>query len=132
MTRYIFRRLVHSIFIIWGVATLVFFGLRAIPGDPVVQLLGEEYTPEAAANIEKSLDSTSLSTFNTLSGWGTDTGDLGHSIASSETVTDAIKTGLPKTLALQSSRLLLRLSLRYLREYFPLFVATPGWTMGLV
>ena len=48
MTQYILRRLIQSLFIIWGCATLVFFMLRLIPGDPVVQMLGPEYTPEAA------------------------------------------------------------------------------------
>ena len=98
MTRYILRRLVHSIFIIWGVATLVFFGLRAIPGDPVVQLLGEEYTPEAAAELEAKLgldEPVYVQYFKWMG--NVITLDLGRSIASSESVTDAIKTGLPKT-----------------------------------
>jgi len=98
MTRYIMRRLVHSVFIIWGVATLVFFGLRAIPGDPVVQLLGEEYTPEAAARIEERLGLNEPVYIQYVKWMGNIlTGDLGQSIASNETVTDAIKTGLPKT-----------------------------------
>src|ERR687897_3167211 len=58
MTQYIIRRLIQSLFIIWGCATLVFFMLRMIPGD------------------------------------------LGGSIASGETVSGAIATGLPKTLSL--------------------------------
>ena len=37
MTQYIIRRLIQSLFIIWGCATLVFFLLRMIPGDPVIQ-----------------------------------------------------------------------------------------------
>ena len=98
MTRYILRRLVHSVFIIWGVATLVFFGLRAIPGDPVVQLLGEEYTPEAAARIEDKLGLNEPVYVQYVKWMGNIlTGDMGESIASNETVTDAIKTGLPKT-----------------------------------
>lgn len=98
MTRYILRRLVHSVFIIWGVATLVFFGLRAIPGDPIIQLLGEEYTPEAAERLEDKLGLNEPVYIQYVKWMGNImTGDLGQSIASSETVTDAIKTGLPKT-----------------------------------
>src|ERR671924_519086 len=55
MTRYILRRLIHSVFIIWGCATLVFFLVRMIPGDPVVQMLGPEYTPEAAAALRRKM-----------------------------------------------------------------------------
>jgi len=101
MTRYIIRRIIHSIFIIWGVATLVFFGLRAIPGDPVVQFLGAEYTPEAAAALDKKLgldQPVYIQYFKWLS--ATATGDLGDSIATGETVGDAIRTGFPKTISI--------------------------------
>jgi peptide/nickel transport system permease protein len=110
------RRLVHSIFIIWGVATLVFFGLRAIPGDPIVQMLGEEYTPEAAARLEHKLgldDPIYIQYFKWMG--NILTGDLGQSIASNETVTDAIKTGLPKTA-----------SITILSFSFALFIAIPA------
>jgi ABC-type dipeptide/oligopeptide/nickel transport system permease component len=53
VTQFIIRRLIHSIFIIWGCATIVFFLLRAIPGDPVTAMLGQEYTPEAAENLRR-------------------------------------------------------------------------------
>ncbi|MEZ4522351.1 MAG: ABC transporter permease [Thermomicrobiales bacterium] len=101
MTRYIIRRLIHSVFIIWGVATLVFFGLRAVPGDPVVQFLGAEYTPEAADALNKKLgldQPVYVQYFKWLS--STATGDLGDSIATGETVGDAIRTGFPKTISI--------------------------------
>lgn len=101
MTRYIIRRLIHSIFIIWGVATLVFFGLRAIPGDPVVQFLGAEYTPEAAEALNQKLgldEPVYVQYFKWLS--STVQGDLGDSIATGETVGDAIRTGFPKTISI--------------------------------
>jgi peptide/nickel transport system permease protein len=98
MTRYIIRRLIHSIFIIWGVATLVFFGLRAIPGDPIIQILGEEYTPENAEALEKKLGLDRPIYIQYVRWMGdTMTGDFGESLTSNETVIDAIKTGLPKT-----------------------------------
>lgn len=101
LTTYILRRLVHSIFIIWGVATLVFFGLRAIPGDPVVQMLGEEYTPQAAANLERKLGLDEPIYVQYAKWMGSVlTLDLGQSISSNESVTDAMKSGLPKTLSI--------------------------------
>ena len=42
VTQYIIRRLIQSLFIIWGCATPCFFMLRMIPGDPVIQMLGPE------------------------------------------------------------------------------------------
>ena len=101
MTAYIVRRLIHSLFIIWGCATLVFFMIRLIPGDPVVQMLGPEYTPEAAEALRAKLGLDEPLVTQYLRWFGNVlTGDLGASIGSGEKVTDAVKTGLPKTLSL--------------------------------
>jgi peptide/nickel transport system permease protein len=101
VTQYIIRRLIQSLFIIWGCATLVFFMLRMIPGDPVIQMLGPEYTPEAAAALRAKLGLDEPLLVQYLRWMGNILhGDLGGSIASGETVADAIKSGLPKTLSL--------------------------------
>lgn len=95
------RRLVHSIFIIWGVATLVFFLLRLIPGDPVILMLGEEFTPEAAENLRERLGFNEPIYVQYVKWFGSILqGDFGTSIASDEPVTEAIKTGMPKTLSI--------------------------------
>jgi peptide/nickel transport system permease protein len=101
MTAYIIRRLVHSFFLIWGCATLVFFVIRFIPGDPVVQMLGPEYTPEAAEAMRAKLGLDEPLAVQ-YGKWMGDLlrGDLGSSIATNETVTAAIASGLPKTLSL--------------------------------
>ena len=101
MTQYILRRLIQSAFIIWGCATLVFFMLRLIPGDPVVQMLGPEYTPEAADALRQKLGLNQPLHIQYLLWFGHMlTGDLGGSIATGETVSGIIATGLPKTLSL--------------------------------
>ncbi|MDQ3548550.1 MAG: ABC transporter permease [Chloroflexota bacterium] len=101
MTRYIIRRLVHAAFIVWGVATLVFFMLQIIPGDPIILMLGEQYTPEAAEQLRNKLgldEPIYVQYFkwvgNVLQG------DLGRSNATGESVSDAIKTALPKTMSI--------------------------------
>jgi peptide/nickel transport system permease protein len=108
VTNYILRRLIHSVFIIWGCATLVFFLLRLIPGDPVVQMLGPEYTPEAAEALRRKLglDEPVYVQYGRWFG-NVLTGDLGGSIASGETVRGAIASGLPKTLSLAGLSFLL-------------------------
>ena len=101
MTQYILRRLIQSAFIIWGCATLVFFMLRLIPGDPVVQMLGPEYTPEAAEALRQKLGLNQPLHMQYLLWFGNMLrGDLGGSIATGETVAEIITTGLPKTLSL--------------------------------
>ncbi|MCA9876247.1 MAG: ABC transporter permease, partial [Thermomicrobiales bacterium] len=101
MGRYIIRRLIHAVFVIWGCATIVFFLLRMIPGDPVIQMLGPGYTPEAAEALRHKLglDQPLLTQYVLWFG-NVLRGDLGGSIASGETVADAIKAGLPKTASL--------------------------------
>jgi len=110
VTQYIIRRLIHAVFIIWGCATLVFFMLRLVPGDPVVQMLGPEYTPEAAAALRKKLG-LDEPIYVQYAKWAGNvlTGDLGTSIASPEPVMDAIKIGLPKTMSLAALSFVLAL-----------------------
>ena len=87
MTEFIIRRVIHSIFIVWGCATIVFFLLRAIPGDPVTAMLGQEYTPEAAEQLRHRLGLDEpmhvqyVKWFSSLL-----QGDLGRSIATDEKV----------------------------------------------
>jgi peptide/nickel transport system permease protein len=101
VTQYILRRLIQSLFIIWGCATLVFFMIRMIPGDPVVQMLGPEYTPEAAEALRHKLGLDQPFHIQYIRWFGNVlTGDLGGSIATGETVSGIIATGLPKTLSL--------------------------------
>ena len=101
MTRYIIRRLIHALFIVWGVATLVFFLLQMIPGDPAIQMLGEEYTAEAAADLNRKYGYDKPIYVQYFKWLGSMLqGDLGRSVASGETVTDAIKTAFPKTLSI--------------------------------
>jgi peptide/nickel transport system permease protein len=110
MTQYIIRRLIQSVFIIWGCATLVFFMLRMIPGDPVIQMLGPEYTPEAAEALRHKLGLDQPLHIQYVRWFGNVlTGDLGGSIASGETVSGAIATGLPKTLSLAALSFLIAL-----------------------
>ncbi len=42
MTSYLLRRAMTSLIVIFGVVTIVFFVVRAVPGDPVASILGEQ------------------------------------------------------------------------------------------
>jgi peptide/nickel transport system permease protein len=112
MTQYILRRLLQAIFIIWGCATLVFFMVRMIPGDPVVQMLGPEYTPEAAAALREKLGLDAPLQVQYVRWFGNILrGDLGGSIATGETVMQIIATGLPKTLSLATLSFLIAVTI---------------------
>ena len=55
MAAYLLRRLLHAIIVIWGAATLVFAILNFAPGDPAVNLVGENATDEQFALVRHSL-----------------------------------------------------------------------------
>lgn len=53
MSRYLIRRILGAIVVMWAVATLVFFMLRAVPGDPIAAMLFDVGDPAAADAIRK-------------------------------------------------------------------------------
>ena len=55
--RYAFlgRRVLQLIPVVLGITILVFFLLHLVPGDPARQILGQHYTPKAAAEIHHKL-----------------------------------------------------------------------------
>ena len=47
MSKYLFRRTLGAIVVMWAVATLVFFMLRLVPGDPLAAMLFEVDSADA-------------------------------------------------------------------------------------
>jgi peptide/nickel transport system permease protein len=55
MKTYIARRLLSSIFVVFLVATAVFFMMRVIPGDPAAVMLSTEATPETLEILRRQM-----------------------------------------------------------------------------
>ena len=55
MLRYLIRRLLLTIPVLLGVATLVFSLIHFIPGDPAQAMLGEGAAPEDVAQLRERL-----------------------------------------------------------------------------
>lgn len=55
MTQYLIRRLIQIIPITLGILTLVFALIHMIPGDPAIQIAGENARPEDVAKIREQL-----------------------------------------------------------------------------
>jgi peptide/nickel transport system permease protein len=101
MTRYLINRVFHALVVIWLVVTLVFFMLRAVPGDPFAAMLAD-VDPEAAEQLRAK--------------WGYDQpayvqyykwmvnlvqGDLGNSIyGSNVAVRRILAEAFPRTMSL--------------------------------
>jgi peptide/nickel transport system permease protein len=52
---FIGRRLLQSIPVLFGITLVSFFLIHLIPGDPVAAMLGDHYTPKAAAVLRHSM-----------------------------------------------------------------------------
>jgi peptide/nickel transport system permease protein len=55
MRTYILRRLVHTVPVLLGVATVVFLALRLIPGDPAIALAGEKASAQEIEQMREAL-----------------------------------------------------------------------------
>jgi peptide/nickel transport system permease protein len=102
MTRYLIRRAIGAVIVMWAVATLVFFMVRIIPGDPVAAMLFD--TGDAAAveaqrhklGLDQPIYVQYVKWF-----WLVFQGDLGNSLYGSHIpISQAIVEALPRTLSL--------------------------------
>lgn len=102
MTSYILRRVLGAIVVMWAVATLVFFMLRAVPGDPIAAMLFDAGDAAAVDALKARLgldQSIVVQYFKWF--WLTLQGDFGNSIYGSRiAVSRIIVEALPRTLSL--------------------------------
>jgi peptide/nickel transport system permease protein len=101
MTRYLVRRTIFAVIVIWAVATLVFFMLRAVPGDPFRAMMAD-VDPQAADELRRKfgLDQPMYIQYFLWLG-RTLQGDLGVSIyGSNVAVSRIIMEAFPRTLSL--------------------------------
>lgn len=55
MLGYTMRRLLLAVFVLWGVATVVFVIVRMVPADPALLIAGDSATPEQLAALRKEM-----------------------------------------------------------------------------
>jgi peptide/nickel transport system permease protein len=119
MTRFIIRRLISSIPVLFGIVLLVFVLVRIIPGDPCTATYGEKATPAlcAAFEVRYGLDKPLPEQFVIYAG-ALAQGDLGSSIRFGRPVAEMLVERLPVTVELTIVALL--------------FAATFGILLGLL
>jgi ABC-type dipeptide/oligopeptide/nickel transport system permease component len=98
MHRYLVRRLLLTIPVLFGVATLVFSLIHFIPGDPAQAMLGEGAAPEDVAQLRErlGLDRPLLVQYGSFLG-GLARGDLGVSLRNDQPVLQQIVERMPAT-----------------------------------
>src|SRR5690606_37241444 len=101
MVRYIVRRILAMLPVLFLVSVIVFSLIHLTPGDPAITMLGEEATPEAVAALRAKLGLDQPLPVQYLRWVGSVLqGDLGRSIRSNQPVSEAIAQRLPVTLEL--------------------------------
>jgi len=101
MRRYIAKRVLHSLFVMWLVATTIFVGLRVLPGGPVQAMLGIEGNEAAVRALRNELG-LNQPLYVQYIDWmvGMLVGDLGTSITSSQEVSVLIAEAAPRTFSI--------------------------------
>ncbi|MBQ7025825.1 MAG: ABC transporter permease, partial [Peptococcaceae bacterium] len=111
----ILKRVVQTVFILLGVALLIFLMLRIIPGNAIVTMMGEHTNPEA---IERMTAELGLDRPFYVQFWmylkGVLTGDLGTSYSLNRPVSELIGTAFPNTVRLA------------------IFAALVAWVVGIM
>lgn len=111
MSGFIFKRSLWAIVVMWAVATLVFFMLRIVPGDPIAAMLFDVGDPEAADMLRRKFGLDQPVYIQYFKWFGRLlVGDLGNSIYGSRIeVSRVIWEALPRTLSLTALSFLIAL-----------------------
>jgi ABC-type dipeptide/oligopeptide/nickel transport system permease component len=104
MPRFLIRRILLTLPVLFGVATLVFALIHLVPGDPAQSMLGESARPEDVAALRTRLGlDRPLPIQYAVYLRGLMTGDLGASLRTNQPVTSAIVERLPATFELAAA-----------------------------
>jgi ABC-type dipeptide/oligopeptide/nickel transport system permease component len=107
VTRFLLRRVLLTIPVLVGVATLVFSLIHLVPGDPVQAMLGESASPEDVAQLRGRLGLDRPLYVQYVSYMkGAVTGDLGTSLRTNQPVTSIIAERVPATFELALAAML--------------------------
>jgi peptide/nickel transport system permease protein len=104
LARYLLRRLLLTVPVLLGVATLVFALIHLVPGDPAQSMLGESASPKEIEALQQSLglDRPLLTQYGAFLS-GVARGNLGSSFRFGTPVTQEIRKRLPDTALLALS-----------------------------
>jgi peptide/nickel transport system permease protein len=107
LIRFIARRLLLTVPVLAGVATLVFSLIHLVPGDPVQAMLGESASRDDVVDLRQRLGlDRPLYVQYAAFLRGAVTGDLGRSLRTGQSVTGAIAERMPATIELAFAAML--------------------------
>ena len=108
MLRFLGRRILVAIPVLWGVTFLTFIVINHLPGNAAQELLGINATPQEIQQLSAKLG-LNKPLLTRYGDWlhGLVTGSLGHSLASGQSVTSILGSDLPVTFELIAFALLI-------------------------
>ena len=123
MLRYLVRRILLTVPVLLGVATLVFSLIHLVPGDPAQAMLGDGASPQDIAELRTSLglDRPLLEQYVTFLRHAV-SGDLGRSFRTGQPVTAMIVERIPATAELAVAAMIVAIVLA-----IPLGVIAAVW-----
>jgi peptide/nickel transport system permease protein len=106
MLRFIIRRLLLLVPVLFGLTVLLFAWLRALPGDPARAILGEKATPASIERVTKvyGFDRPLLEQYTTYV-TALAKGNFGDSISTGQPVLESFKEMFPATIELSIAAL---------------------------
>ena len=128
MLRYLARRLVLTLPVLLGVATLVFSLIHLIPGDPAQAILGETAPQADVDELRRrlGLDRPLVEQYGAFLA-GLTRGDLGVSLRTGEPVVSQLVARVPATAELAAASMLVALAIA-----LPLGIAAAVWQGTLI
>lgn len=123
MGRYLFRRAIEALVVVFLASIAIFLIIRLIPGDPAVQVAGVDATPEQVEEIRESLglNRPLLTQYTSWMG-GVFQFDFGKSFTKRVSVADLVRQSFPPTLELAVSAYVFALAIGV-----PLGIAAAIW-----
>ena len=112
IVRFLARRLLYSVVVLFGVLVVVFALVHLVPGDPVRLALGTRYSPDSyhALRSASGLDRPIVVQFFSYIGSAL-RGDLGVSFRNGDPVTATLLERLPATLSLAAVGIVIALAI---------------------
>ena len=110
MLRFIVRRILGAIPVLFGLSVILFLFLRLLPGDPAIAILGQHATPELVAQIHAALGLDKPMYVQYLNYMGQLLqGNFGSSFIDGRAVADTFALRFPVTIELTIGALILSL-----------------------
>jgi len=112
MLRFLIRRLLLLIFVLWGISLITFVLARVVPADPARLIAGPRASPESLEGVRKEygLDRPVTEQYLNYLG-GLLRGELGRSFSSRRQVTEDLRAFFPATAELALASLVIALLL---------------------